>query len=91
MTRARQLPILLRVFLAALFLVSIALLPWYVPLALGLVLLRYSSGYEVLAGGLLFDILYGAPMPWLLHAPVLGTLSALIGFVAANYFRERLL
>ncbi|MCW9054804.1 MAG: hypothetical protein OQJ98_02375 [Candidatus Pacebacteria bacterium] len=46
-----------------LFFLSIFLFPWFVTAGLGLLIVARYSGYEVVFGGLMMDLLYGVDIP----------------------------
>ncbi len=58
----------------ALFFASIILAPWWLTVGVALVLLsRWNSVAVVVFGGVLMDLLYGSPVPFLFESALLYT------------------
>ena len=74
-----------------LFFISIFLLPWWVTLLLGVFLLVVFESYEVVLGGAVIDLLYGAPVPFFGGVSFLATAVFLILSVGVFFLRRRLL
>jgi len=54
---------MIRVAVTVFFFASVIMLPWYVPLILGIALIVVWCGYvEVILGGILLDTVFGAPI-----------------------------
>lgn len=81
-----------RLFLASAFFVSILLSPWVVSVAIALAYLADGgSVLLVVIGGLLSDIIFGAPIPALHGFQYLATLSMLLLGGAAVFLRRAIL
>ncbi|MDE2079032.1 MAG: hypothetical protein KGI73_01450 [Patescibacteria group bacterium] len=78
-----------RVILAVAFFVSILLSPWIVSVVLAIAYLAAGGNVLlVVAGGLLSDILFGAPVPVLHGFQYLATLTMLLLGGAAVFLRR---
>ena len=54
---------MIRVAITVFFFASVIMLPWFAPLILGVALVVVWRGYiEVILGGILLDIVFGAPI-----------------------------
>lgn len=52
-----------RAFVTLIFFLSAVLLPWYVPVSLGIILIVLWQGYiEAILGGIILDAAFGAPI-----------------------------
>lgn len=77
-----------RLLVALLFFISILFFPWWVSVALALLLVSLARAYEVVLGGILMDALFGATL-WSLP-PILFTCLFTLFFFGAEYVRPRL-
>lgn len=81
---------LIRVTLSLLFFSSIFFAPWQLTVMFAVLLLLYAESYEVLIGGLLMDILYGAPSPGYLHSTLIFTIVFTLLFIGVFYLKRQL-
>ncbi len=81
---------MIRLSLALLFFGSILFFPWWVSVFLGVLLLFAGEGYEVLFGGVLLDVLYGAPLPFFFHFPALYTALFSLLFLFVRVVKPRM-
>lgn len=83
---------MIRVGLIALYVVSVFTAPWYVFLLLAIVLIVYvRAGVSVLGGAILYDILYGVPIPSLGSYEFLYTTVVAVLVLTSLLLRRRLL
>lgn len=62
-------------FVIAAYILSAVLLPWWITVFLAVILLAYFKAYGVVVfGGILMDLLYGAPQPALFEFQYIYTL-----------------
>ncbi|HEY4517293.1 MAG TPA: hypothetical protein VJI74_00165 [Candidatus Paceibacterota bacterium] len=74
-----------------LFFMGIFIFPSWVTLLLGSALLFFFRAFEIIAGGLLSDLLYGVPIPSLLGITFLTTLIFVFLSIAVFLIHRRLL
>lgn len=72
------------------FFLSIFLLPWFVTLLIGVTLLVYTAGYEVVVGGLVIDLVYGTGFS-VFHIPFFFTLLFSSLFVLSHILKRHLI
>ncbi|MBI2617856.1 hypothetical protein HYW58_00135 [Candidatus Kaiserbacteria bacterium] len=82
---------LLRIVLASLFFSSVFFSPWVITVLFACMLLIVSSGYEIIFGGLMLDLLYGVAVPAYAGVPLLFTVFFCILFVASFYIKKHLM
>lgn len=83
---------MIRAGLIALYIVSVFTAPWYVFLLLAIVLIVYArAGVSVLGGAILYDILYGVPIPSLGSYEFLYTTVVAVLVLTSLILRRRLL
>jgi len=82
---------LLRIILSISFFGSIFLFPWFVTVLLGIALLFLSSGYEVILGGVLLDLLYAAPAPAFFNTTFLFTGVFFVLALLAFFIKKQLM
>jgi hypothetical protein len=81
-----------RSIFSILFFLSIFFGPWWVSVLLGIGLLFYAESYEVIIGGFLMDILYGAPIPvYPFQGMYFFTILFLLLFIAIFYLKGHLI
>jgi hypothetical protein len=84
---------MIRLFISAMFFVSLITLPWYASVMLGIVLIALWKGYvEVILGGILLDAVFGAAPFYLWGVPIFYTalfvLLSLLGMILGRIIME---
>lgn len=82
---------IVRITLNILLFLSILFFPWWVSLAIGLILLIRYTAYELLAYGFFADTVYGIPLPGLYNIQFLFTLVFFIALVASFYIKRKII
>ena len=80
-----------RIVLSIIFFLGIFLFPWWLSALIALLLLIRYTAYEVLLGGVLFDVLYSAGAGAFFGVPYVGTLFATALFIVFFYFKRSLI
>lgn len=80
---------MIRTFLTAIFFVSVLFAPWWLSVALAVLLLSFFKAYfEVIVGGVIMDSVFGAPIMSLFNIEFLYTILFTILVVTTYFFRK---
>ena len=83
----RTLPVLVPFFFA-----SVLVGPWWVSIGVGILIASLSQRYiPLIFGGMLMDMLFGAPVPAFFDFSFLYTAMFTLIAICAFYFRDRIL
>lgn len=81
----------LRITLSVLFFGSIFMFPWYLTALFGVALLAWYVGYEVVFGGVVLDLAYGAPVSDTYIGSYIFTILFGLLFIFSVYIKRRLI
>lgn len=83
---------MIRILLLSLFFFGIFFLPWFIVVGVAILLLAYTrDSIPVLAGGLVYDVLYGAPIALFWGYAYLYTTLFLLLIAVSILLRKQLL
>ena len=71
--------------------ISILFFPWWISLALGILLIAVCKSYEVLVWGLFFDALYGTPLDSLFGIEYVASVLFLFLFLVSFLVKKRVI
>lgn len=82
----------MRIFTACLMIASIIWGYWWLTWSLAIIFLFiFPLYYEILFWGVMYDALYGLPLPQFYNLPYIFTISSIILFASAFFLRKILL
>jgi hypothetical protein len=80
------------IFVVPFFFASILLGPWWLTVLTGIVVVSFCESYvPLILGGMLMDILFGAPVPVLFGLSFLYTAVFTVMALSAFFFRDKIL
>jgi hypothetical protein len=74
-----------------LFFLSIFFAPWYINIFFAIALTIVSSGYEIIIGGLIIDLIYGASVPEFFTSPFSFTIFFGILYFCSYFIKKQLI